>query len=215
MDVGKWNRNAVFTMWPTLAYYAASLLLSSPLFGQARAAASEGSRTARSLPASRLATIRLKEGMLTVEASNSELTQILQAVSGESGMVVEGPVVDTRVFGTFGPEPPAAVLSELLDGLGYNIMMVGSSGGGAPRKLVLTSRTGGASPPASGTTPVPANGTENARPVAPGKPSDAPLGPGAIAHPPPEPSIDPQLRMQQNLQRLQQMRQKQTESTPP
>lgn len=135
------------------------------------------------------AAVTMKDGTLTVKANNSDLGQILRDVSRESGMVLEGPVRDVRVYGNYGPENPSAILTELLAGLGYNILMVGSAREGAPGKLILSARVGGPSPP--DTTPQ--------------KIEEPQLGPGAIAHPPPSQPDDPQVRAQQNLQRLQQM----------
>jgi hypothetical protein len=152
------------------------------------------------------AVVTLKNGTLTVEANDSDLSQILRDLSRESGMIIEGPVRDVRVFGRYGPQNPSAVLTELLAGLGYNILMVGSSSGGVPGELTLTNRTGGPSPPAP---------PQIARETTPEKKPDIieqpQLGPGAIAHPPPAPSEDPQTRVQQNLLRLQQMHDAQTQ----
>lgn len=170
-------------------------------------------RSPPSIKAPQAAAITLNAGLLTVSASDSDLRSIFQMISQESGMIIEGQVSDTRVFGIYGPKPPQIVLTELLDGLGYNILMVGVSDRGMPNRLVLTHRTGGPSPPTPdsaasgkppGNTPSPASQPD-------GEPT---LGPGAIAHPPPEPTTDPDTRLQQNLQRLQKMRQ-QTVDAPP
>ena len=156
-------------------------------------------------PDAQPAAVILKNGTLTIEADNSDLDQILQDVSRESGMVIEGPVKDVRVYGSYGPRNPCEILSELLAGLGYNIIMVGTAREGAPRELMLTSRAG--SPP----TALPSKAPEKA----PEKTEAPELGPGAIAHPPPAPADDPQLRAQQNLQRLQQMHDSQEKENVP
>ena len=49
---------------------------------------------------------------------------------------------DERIFGTYGPGPARDVLSQLLDGSGYNVLMVGDRGAGTPRRIVLTIRSG-------------------------------------------------------------------------
>jgi hypothetical protein len=147
--------------------------------------------------------------MLTIEAHNSHLAQILDDVSRKSGMIIEGNLRDSRVYGNYGPQDPSAVLSELLAGLGYNIMMVGTGSGGAPRKLILSSRAGAPSPP------LPEKATEKDRENTPENIEAPKLGPGAIAHPPPSPPDDPHVRIEQNLQKLQQMRDPQNMQTGP
>ena len=60
---------------------------------------------------------------------------------------------DQRVFGSYGPGVPRDVLSDLLNGSGYNVMMLGVTPSGVPRELALTVRTGGGvpSPPSRNT----------------------------------------------------------------
>lgn len=75
---------------------------------------------------------------LSINAKNSSLTQILADVSTATGVKVEGQSGDQRVYGSYGPAPARDVLNELLDGSDYNIVMVGDSGEGTPRELVLS-----------------------------------------------------------------------------
>jgi hypothetical protein len=96
------------------------------------------------------ATVTAGNNELTVKADNSSLAQILQQVSSETGMKLDGLGGDERVFGSFGPGAPREVLTALLNGTSYNVMMVGDLPNGAPRELLLTSRaSGGGSPPAN------------------------------------------------------------------
>ncbi len=83
------------------------------------------------------------QGLLIV-ASNSSLAQILKEVSTDTGAKVEGMGTDQRIFGTYGPGPARDVLSQLLDGSGYNVLMVGDRGQGTPRQIVLTIPPGSA-----------------------------------------------------------------------
>jgi hypothetical protein len=78
---------------------------------------------------------------LSIAATNSSLQQILHDVSTATGVKVEGDAADERIYGSFGPAPAREVLTELLDGSGYNVLMVGDKGEGTPRELVLTART--------------------------------------------------------------------------
>lgn len=84
---------------------------------------------------------------LLIQASNSSLDQILKDVSLKTGAKVEGMGADERVFGSYGPGPARDVLAQLLDGSGYNILMVGDQGAGTPRRIVLSGRPNGPTPP--------------------------------------------------------------------
>lgn len=75
---------------------------------------------------------------LQIDADNSSLAQILKDVSTDTGARVEGLNSDQRVFGSYGPGPARQVLSDLLDGAGYNVLMVGDQGEGTPREIVLS-----------------------------------------------------------------------------
>jgi hypothetical protein len=77
---------------------------------------------------------------LRIEATNSSLQQILKDVATATGAKVEGLGTDERVFGEFGPGQARDVLSKLLHGSGYNVIMIGDQGQGAPRQIVLSSR---------------------------------------------------------------------------
>jgi cell division protein FtsB len=78
---------------------------------------------------------------LEIEASNSSLDQILHQVAAATGAKLEGLTQDQRVFGSYGPGPECDVLSKLLDGSGYNVLMIGSRGTGAPLEIVLSARS--------------------------------------------------------------------------
>lgn len=80
---------------------------------------------------------------LRINASNSSLQQILSEVSTDTGSKVEGSVMDQRVYGSYGPGQPRDVLSQLLQGSGYNVLLAGDIGHGTPREIVLTPRQSG------------------------------------------------------------------------
>jgi hypothetical protein len=84
------------------------------------------------------AEIRFTTTSLFIHAQNSSLNDILHAISSQSGMKIQGLGGDERVFGNFGPGQPRDVLSQLLNGTPYNVLMVGDLSNGAPRQLVLT-----------------------------------------------------------------------------
>jgi hypothetical protein len=93
---------------------------------------------------------------LLIAAQNSSLKQIMNEVSTITGTKIEGLGADQRVFGAYGPGKAREVLSQLLDGSGYNVLMIGDQGEGTPRQIVLTARGGANSQPAAGANNMPA-----------------------------------------------------------
>jgi hypothetical protein len=87
---------------------------------------------------------------LRIEAANSSLQQILKEVSTVTGAKVSGLGGDQRIFGIYGPGPAREVLSELLDGSGYNVVMIGDQGQGTPRQILLSRKPNGPAPPSTG-----------------------------------------------------------------
>jgi hypothetical protein len=86
---------------------------------------------------------------LSIEATNSSLQQILKEVSTATGSKVEGLAADQRVYGYYGPGPAREVLSELMQGSGYNVLMIGDLGQGTPREILLSVRHAGDAQPAN------------------------------------------------------------------
>jgi len=82
---------------------------------------------------------------LRIVAANSSLRQILDQVATETGAKLEGMNGDQRVFGSFGPGPARDVITQLLDGSGYNVLILGDQDG-APRQIMLSSRPNGPAP---------------------------------------------------------------------
>lgn len=78
---------------------------------------------------------------LSIKADNSSLQQILLDVETATGTKIEGVGPDERVFGVYGPGLARDVLSQLLHGFSYNVLMIGDLGEGAPRSIILTPRT--------------------------------------------------------------------------
>ncbi|MGA9129887.1 MAG: hypothetical protein WB425_17265 [Terracidiphilus sp.] len=77
---------------------------------------------------------------LRIDAANSSLQQIMNDVAATTGATVDGLQSDERVFGTYGPGNARDVLTQLLHGFNYNIVMVGDQGEGTPREILLSTR---------------------------------------------------------------------------
>jgi hypothetical protein len=119
------------------------------------------------------ATVTAATNQLTVTADNSSLAQILHQVSSATGMKLDGLGGDERVFGSFGPGAPREVLTSLLNGTSYNVMMVGDLPNGAPRELLLTSRTGGGASAQANANPAPTHTDDEATPDDSGNADDS------------------------------------------
>jgi len=146
------------------------------------------------------ATVTWDSHGLRIEAANSSLVQILEDVSTATGTKVEGFDADQRIFGVYGPGSARDVLSQLLQGSGYNILLLGDQGQGTPRKIVLSSRHPGSTPPAANAAPANASDEDIETEEPP-----QPLRPGI---PPGGPARTPQ-QMQQEMQQQMQQRQQQ------
>ena len=83
---------------------------------------------------------------LAVEANNSSLDEILKEVAAATGSKLEGKVGDERVFGSYGPGSARDVITQLLDGTSYNVLMAGDLGEGTPKEIVLSNRPTGPAP---------------------------------------------------------------------
>lgn len=86
--------------------------------------------------------------LLTVEASGEAMPELLGRVARETGMKITGGVPDERIYGKYGPAPVQTVLAQLFDGLSINMMLVNETAT-KPKELLLTARTGAATPPST------------------------------------------------------------------
>lgn len=147
---------------------------------------------------------------LKIDASNASLHQILDDVSSATGTKVEGFGADERVFGAYGPGQARDILSQLLHGSGYNVLMIGDQGEGTPRQIVLSPRKAGG--PSAATNRPPQDMQEEDVPEPP-EPEEQPPPPQQFINgrpPMPMPPQGPQgppRTPQQVLQELQQRQQ--------
>jgi hypothetical protein len=153
---------------------------------------------------------------LRIEAQNSSLQQILRDVAVETGAKIEGMGADQRVYGAYGPGQARDVLSQLLIGSGYNVLLAGDLGQGAPRQIVLSPRRAGATTSATAGQPTQeANGEEDApdneveEQPEPQQPLPTQLGAGRPGFGPNGPVRTPQQVMEEMQQRQLQQQQEQ------
>ncbi len=152
---------------------------------------------------------------LEIEASNSSLNQILRQIAADTGAKLEGLTQDQRVFGSYGPGPGSDVLLKLLDGSGYNVLIIGGRNADAPLKIVLSARS-----PSGPQTAANSQNRGNSKDDEAGKQLESKLQPDYPPEPPRpqpnqdpfangEPPRDPMQFMQEILQRQQKIDQQQ------
>ena len=104
------------------------------------------------------ATIDFKNGLLSVHAQNSSLVNILVQIQHQTGLAIDGLSHDRRVYGQYGPGNISTTLAALLDGAGYDFVIVGAGREHAsPRLILSTPGAGGAAAPAPAPPPVVSN----------------------------------------------------------
>ena len=159
---------------------------------------------------------------LRIQATNSSLQQILRDVSVATGAKVEGMGADQRVYGDYGPGQARDVLSQLLVGSGYNVLLAGDLGQGAPSQILLSPRRATGNSPNGANRPAGDNGDEEPdneveeqpqpqpqpqiqQPIRPGfTPAGPPRTPQQIMQ-----EMQQRQMQQQQLQQLQQIQQQQ------
>jgi hypothetical protein len=143
---------------------------------------------------------------LSIQASNSSLTQILKEVATATGAKVEGLSKDQRIFGTYGPGTARDVLAKLLEGSGYNMLLIGDQGQGTPREILLSNKPTGHAAPSLNNQPASNDDTAEAdeppQPEQPEQPQQPPNVRNGFA--PGAPPRTPQQIMQEMQQRQQQ-----------
>ena len=152
------------------------------------------------------ATVTWDSSGLRIDAKNSSLKQILDDVATATGTRIQGMGADQRIFGDYGPGTARDVLSQILNGSGYNILMMGDQGQGVPRQIELTARHASTAP-AAASAPSPGNGDEDS---ADNDVEDTPPQPPQIP-PALRPGFGPEPPMRTPQQIMQEMQQRQRE----
>jgi hypothetical protein len=103
--------------------------------------------------------VSFSNGLLTIVAENSTLSDILRAVRTQTGAAVEIPSnANERVVTHLGPGVPRDVLASLLNGSHFNYVMLGSpTNPNKVDRIILTSKSGGVpgGVPDAGSAPMP------------------------------------------------------------
>jgi hypothetical protein len=132
-------------------------------------------------------------GLLTIVASNSTLSDILQAVAARTGATLDAPASLTaqRVAARLGPAPPRDVMADLLAGFDY-IVVGASNDPDAIGNIIVSPSSSSALTPAPASMPA-------ARTQAPPPPEEAEEAPGPEPSPQP-PAQEPQPAGETGLQ---------------
>jgi hypothetical protein len=152
-----------------------------------------------------------------VQASNSSLRQILDEVATTTGAKVEGLGPDERVFGNYGPGPAREVLSQILNGSTYNVLMLGDEGQGTPSEIILSERSKGAGNQTAQQAPRPSPDDDDADQVPPQPQPDEPVNRIPMNQPvnqPPGGPMTPQQRMLELQRQQMQMQMQQQQGQP-
>ncbi len=181
--------------------------------------------------------VSFSNGMLTIVAQNSTLSDILRAVRAQTGAAVEIPPNATeRVVINLGPGAPRDVLAALLNGSHFNYVMLGSPTNPAKvDRVILTSKAGAIPDTSSASAPSAQQNNVAAVPMDEPDPQPAPDsaeatgddGPDNAASNPPNaeeegqkagPEGQPQVKTPEQLLRelqQQQQQQQQQQTAPP
>lgn len=156
---------------------------------------------------------------LEINAANSSLIQILHDYSVATGSTIQGVGKDERIFGTYGPGSAHDVLTRLLNGTGYNVLMFGDLGQGTPREVILSARSTSSGPrPMAQQASQPDYDDSSADDNSDNQPEPQPIMQPQVVQPnmPPgnQPVRTPQEIMQEMQQRQQQLQQQEQQPEP-
>ena len=91
--------------------------------------------------------VTMEGGMLTIDAPNSTLSDVLSGVRKATGAAIEGASPSERVAVRLGPGKPEQVISALLRGTPYDYVILGASGHPDVVTRVLLTQSSGESMP--------------------------------------------------------------------
>jgi hypothetical protein len=118
--------------------------------------------------------VTMTGGLLTIDAPNSTLSEVLRGIHNATGATVEGSSPSERVAVRLGPGEPRQVIAALLKGTPYDYFILGSQEHpDAVTRIVLTQSGGGAAPNDAGQRPQPQPSANEAQDSASGDDSAA------------------------------------------
>jgi hypothetical protein len=93
------------------------------------------------------AVVTLHDGLLTIDAPNCTLSEVLSSVGHATGASIEGITSSERVAVRLGPGKPRQVIAALLEGTPYNYIIIGSpQNPGAITRIMLSQAASGPEP---------------------------------------------------------------------
>jgi hypothetical protein len=149
--------------------------------------------------------VTMEGGMLTIDAPNSTLSDVLSGVRKATGAAIEGASPSERVAVRLGPGKPEQVISALLRGTPYDYVILGASGRpDVVTRVLLTQSAGESMPGSTGATrsaevvqPQPADDIQRERTPDETQPNE---GEAEQAQPQVQPQAQPQAQPQPSLQ---------------
>lgn len=164
--------------------------------------------------------VTYRDGLLTVQALNSELRSVVTAIRGKTGIEFEGAEnISERVAISLGPAPAGDVLAAIFTGSNYDFVALGRPDSPSiVQRVILTVKNKPGAPAQAQAQPRPAQQGEGDEEEVPeeqpngGDPQDTPVQPPQIPQQQPPPQAENQQQPkspEQLLQELQQMQQNQ------
>lgn len=112
-------------------------------------------------------TVTMERGLLTIDAPNSTLSDVLIGVQKATGAAIEGASPTERVAVRLGPGQPERVLAALLRGTPYDYVILGSlSRQDVVTRVLLTQASASSGSPAAASAPSPASSESEPEPDA-------------------------------------------------
>ncbi len=128
--------------------------------------------------------VTMERGLLTIDAPNSTLSDVLSGVQKATGATIEGAAPTERVAVRLGPGEPEQVIAALLRGTSYDYVILGSLGRQDVVTRVVLTQSLPSSPSSGGGQPEPA-------PDVSALPGGAPGRAGMSPHQPQMNSVQP------------------------
>jgi len=169
--------------------------------------------------------VTYRDGLLTVQALNSNLSSVVTAIRNKTGIEFEGAEnITERVAISLGPAPEGDVLSAIFSGSRYDFVALGRPDSPSiVQRVILTVKNNPGGPAQAQAQPRPAPQGEGDEEEVPeeqpngGDPQDTPVQPPQIPQqqPPPQTENQPQQQPKSPEQLLQELQQMQNQKAPP